>query len=114
MKDCIFCEIAAGIIPCKKVFEDDHVLAFHDKNPLAPTHILIIPKKHYYNMESLDAADQALLGHMLHTVNAVAQQENINNDGYRVAINCGAWGRQVVQHLHIHLLGGRKLANELG
>jgi len=114
MEDCIFCKIAAGVIPSNKVFENNTILAFHDIHPLAPTHILVIPKKHYTNLETLDATDQSLLGHLLHVTNLVAKQENIAKDGYRVVINCGSWGGQVVHHLHIHLLGGRKLADTLG
>jgi histidine triad (HIT) family protein len=114
MEDCLFCKIATGVVLSNKVFEDEWIFAFHDIHPLAPTHILIIPKKHYPDLESLDVADRQLLGHLLHTVNQVAQQEGISKDGYRIAINCGPWGGQVVQHLHIHLLGGRKLADELG
>ncbi|MCL1885301.1 MAG: histidine triad nucleotide-binding protein [Dehalococcoidia bacterium] len=114
MEDCIFCKIAAGIIPSNKVFEDELVFAFRDIHPMAPTHILIIPKKHYQNLSALDAADQTLQEYLLHIVNLIAQQEGLDKGGYRVAINCGKWGGQVVQHLHIHLLGGRKLVDELG
>ena len=114
MEDCIFCKIIHGIVPSNKVFEDEQVFAFRDIHPLAPTHILVIPKKHYPSLEALSKADQLLLGHLLHTATLITWQENIAQDGYRVAINCGAWGGQIVQHLHIHLLGGRKLADELG
>jgi histidine triad (HIT) family protein len=114
MEDCIFCKIATGIIPSSKVFEDDQVFAFQDIHPMAPTHILIIPKQHYPNLESLATTDQSLLGYLLHTVNQIAQMENLNHNGYRVVINCGPWGGQVVQHLHMHLLGGHKLTDGLG
>ncbi|MCL2615519.1 MAG: histidine triad nucleotide-binding protein [Dehalococcoidia bacterium] len=114
MEDCIFCKIAAGIIPRNKVFEDELVFALRDIHPMAPTHILIIPKKHYQNLSALDAADQNLQGYLLHIVSLIAQQEGLDKTGYRVVINCGKWGGQVVQHLHIHLLGGRKLVDELG
>ncbi|MCL2706748.1 MAG: histidine triad nucleotide-binding protein [Dehalococcoidia bacterium] len=114
MEDCIFCKIINGIVPSNKIFEDDLVFAFRDIHPVAPAHILIIPKKHYPNLEAIDATDQPLLSHLLHAVNLIARQECLDKNGYRIAINCGPWGGQVVQHLHMHLLGGRKLADELG
>ncbi|MCL2140132.1 MAG: histidine triad nucleotide-binding protein [Dehalococcoidia bacterium] len=114
MEDCIFCKIASGLIPSQKVFEDENVFAFRDIQPMAPTHILIIPKVHHANLTAMDKADQTLGGTLLHMANIIAQQENLDNDGYRIAINCGPWGGQVVQHVHLHLLGGRELAGELG
>jgi len=114
MEDCIFCKIAAGIIPSTKVFEDERVFAFRDIHPQAPTHILIIPKKHYNNLAELDAHDQPLMGYLLHVANRLAKEEGIAQKGYRVAVNCGPQGGQVVQHLHVHLLGGREMAGELG
>ncbi len=114
MEDCIFCKIAAGIIPSTRVFEDERVFAFRDIHPQSPTHILIIPRKHYANLAALDERDQSLMGYLLHTANKLAKEEDIAQKGYRVTINCGAQGGQVVQHLHVHLLGGRELAGELG
>jgi histidine triad (HIT) family protein len=114
MEDCIFCKIAAGIIPSTKVFEDERVFAFRDIHPQAPTHILIIPKKHFANLEELDKQEQPLMGYLLHVANLLAKQEGVAGKGYRVAINCGPQGGQVVQHVHLHLLGGRELAGELG
>jgi len=114
MEDCIFCKIIAGKIPCSKVFEDERVLAFGDIHPQSPTHILIIPKKHYDNLAALDEKDQPLMGHLLHVANRLAKEEGIAQKGYRVTINCGPQGGQVVQHVHVHLLGGRELAGELG
>ena len=109
MEDCIFCKIAAGVIPSDRVFEDERVFAFRDIHPLAPTHILIIPKKHYASLIELDEKDQPLMGYLLHVANRLAEQEGIAGKGYRVAINCGPQGGQVVQHVHVHLLGGREL-----
>ena len=114
MENCIFCKIAAGIIPGSKVFEDDRVFAFRDIHPQAPTHILIIPKKHYADLAELDLRDQQLMGYLLDVAVRLAGNEGIEQKGYRVAINCGPEGGQVVQHVHLHLLGGRELAGELG
>lgn len=114
MEDCIFCKIAAGVIPSTKVFEDERVFAFRDIHPQAPTHILIVPKQHYTNLAELDERDLPLTGYLLHVANRIAEEEGIARKGYRVAINCGPQGGQVVQHVHVHLLGGRELAGELG
>jgi histidine triad (HIT) family protein len=114
MEDCIFCKIAAGVIPSAKVFEDERVFAFRDINPQAPVHVLVIPKKHYASLMEFDAHDQALEGYLLHVTNSLAKQEGIAEKGYRVAVNCGPQGGQVVQHVHLHLLGGRQLAGKLG
>jgi histidine triad (HIT) family protein len=114
MEDCIFCKIAAGIIPSTKMFEDDRAFAFRDISPQAPVHILIIPKKHYKNLAELDAKDHELMGHLLDIANSLARDEAIAKSGYRVAINSGKQGGQVVQHVHYHLLGGRQLDGQLG
>ncbi len=114
MENCIFCKIAAGIIPSSKVFEDDRVFAFRDIHPQAPTHVLIIPKKHYTDLAELDLRDQQLMGYLLHVAVKLARGEAIEQKGYRVAINCGPEGGQMVQHIHLHLLGGRELTGELG
>lgn len=108
MADCVFCKIVAGEIPSHTVYSDDDILAFHDINPAAPTHILVIPKQH---LESLDAAreeHQALLGKMLLVVQRLARELKLSA-GYRVVINTGKQGGQEVPHLHIHLIGGRDL-----
>ena len=114
MENCIFCQIIAGKITSMKVFEDERVLAFRDIYPQSPTHILIIPKKHFANLAELDEKDQPLMGYLLHTATKLAKEEGIAQKGYRVTINCGPQGGQVVQHVHMHLLGGRQLAGELG
>jgi len=111
---CIFCDIIAGKIPADIVYQDDDVLAFRDISPQAPTHILIIPKRHIASLAELTEADSPLIGHMVATANKLAQDEGIADNGYRVAVNCGEWGGQVVLHLHMHLLGGRRLAGNLG
>ena len=103
--DCIFCRIARGEIPSKKVFEDDEILAFHDINPSAPVHFLIVPKVHVDNLYDADLKHQAVLGKMLGMAGQLAREQG-SPDGFRVVINNGRVGRQEVYHLHVHVLGG--------
>jgi len=111
MADCIFCKIASGEIPSGKVYEDDTVLAFRDLEPQAPTHVLIIPKKHVAGMMEFTAADKELAGHILTEVApAVARSCGVDAGGFRLVTNIGADGGQTVGHLHFHLLGGRAMA----
>ena len=110
----IFCKIASGAVPTKKLYEDKEILAFPDINPQAPVHILIIPKKHYVSLNDVNEKDQELLGHMLLAARRLAEEQGIAQSGYRTVINCGPQGGQVVPHLHLHLLGGRQLRGELG
>lgn len=109
MDDCIFCKIAAGDIPADRVFEDDRVVAFRDLNPQAPTHVLIIPKRHISTLNDLEPGDEALVGHLLATAKTVAADEGFAETGYRTVVNCNADGGQTVFHIHLHLLGGRRL-----
>jgi len=110
MADCIFCKIASGEIPSGKVYEDDSVLAFRDLEPQAPTHVLIIPKKHIGSMMEFTAADKELAGHILIEVApAVARSCGVDAGGFRLVTNTGADGGQTVGHLHFHLLGGRAM-----
>ena len=104
----IFQRIINKEIPAQIVFEDDQCLAFHDVAPQAPTHVLVIPKKEILNLAATTAEDQALLGHLLLVARQVAEQLGLSN-GYRVVLNCGRDGGQSVDHLHLHLLGGRTL-----
>jgi histidine triad (HIT) family protein len=113
-KDCIFCKIAAGKIPSSKVYEDRQVMAFRDIHPQAPVHILIIPRKHYAALNEMTDKEEALLGHMTLTARNIAAAQGVAQSGYRVTINCGPDGGQVVQHVHLHLLGGRNLTGEMG
>ena len=107
MSDCLFCKIANGGIPAKVVFEDDAALAFRDINPQAPTHVLVIPRKHIASLNELQEEDAALVGH-LHVVAAqIAERENVARDGYRVLFNTGPNAGQTVHHIHLHVLGGR-------
>jgi len=103
--NCIFCKIVAGEIPCRKAHEDADVLAFHDIRPLAPVHVLVIPKKHIATMYDCAPGDEALLGRMLALAPAIARAQGAN-DGFRIIVNTGRVGRQEVQHIHIHVIGG--------
>lgn len=108
MSDCVFCKIAAGELPAEMVLVRDNLVAFKDLNPQAPTHILVIPKKHLANLDQSEAADRALLGELLLACKEAAAAEGLEQ-GYRVVINIGTHGGQSVSHLHLHLLGGRSL-----
>lgn len=114
MDDCVFCQIAAGKIPTEFLYQDEDAAAFRDINPAAPTHIIIIPKKHIPSLADLSEADLPLMGHMVKIANQLAKQAGILERGYRLVVNCGKEGGQVVPHLHIHLLGGRRIADEMG
>jgi len=103
--DCLFCKIVRGEIPCRKVYEDDDVLAFHDIRPAAPVHFLIVPKLHLENLYDAQAEHVALLGKMLGLAAPLARQEGCH-DGFRVVINNGRVGRQEVYHLHVQVMGG--------
>ena len=108
--DCLFCKILAGDIPADIIFESDNVIAFRDINPQAPTHALIIPRKHVATINDLDAGDESLVGDLFLAAKKIAADEGIADAGYRVAMNCNAAAGQTVFHLHLHLLGGRRLA----
>lgn len=105
---CIFCEIAAKRIPSKIVHEDADVLAFHDVSPQAPTHVLVIPKQHLRDLDGTTPDHQSLLGHLLLVAKDVAAKQGLAR-GYRVVMNRGADGGQSVDHLHVHVLGGRPM-----
>ena len=106
---CLFCRIAAGEIPAKKVYEDDTVFAFHDINPQAPTHVLIIPKKHIASIDELKDGDAQLAGTVLVRAADIARKLQLPSDGYRLVINMGEAAGQTVFHIHFHILGGRHL-----
>ncbi|GHU84788.1 putative HIT-like protein [Spirochaetia bacterium] len=110
MSDCIFCKIIRGEIPGKKIYEDDELLAFHDVSPQAPVHFLVIPKKHIRNIMELDPGDAALPGKMLNKGQELAAKLGCAEKGARFVINCKSDGGQTVDHLHLHVLGGRPLA----
>lgn len=109
MDECIFCKIARGEIPSKKVYEDESVLAFHDIDGKAPVHVLVIPKKHISNIISLEEADRPLQNHIFDVIKKVAEDMGVSESGFRVVANTGVDGGQTVGHLHFHILGGRSL-----
>ena len=112
--DCIFCKIAAGEIPGEILYQDDEVIAFPDINPVAPTHLLVVPKRHIPTLAHLSEAEMPLIGHLVIIANRLAREHGIAESGYRLVINCGKEGGQVVPHLHMHLLGGRQLSAGMG
>jgi len=112
--DCIFCQIASGKIPSDIVYHDKEIIAFRDINPQAPRHLIIIPKKHIPSLDQMKEGDAALMGRMVAIASKLAKDEGVAGKGYRLAINCGKEGGQLVPHLHMHLLGGRKLSDALG
>ncbi|MEN8174353.1 MAG: histidine triad nucleotide-binding protein [Pseudomonadota bacterium] len=109
MSDCLFCKMAAGDIKPDIVFEDDEFLAFRDIDPQAPVHVLIIPRKHIATINDLGKDDAGLVGRMVLAAKKIAADEGIGEAGYRTLINCNAEGGQAVYHIHLHLLGGRRM-----
>ena len=112
MSNCLFCKIIAGDIPSTKVYEDEQILAFRDIAPQAPTHILVVPKVHIADCNGITAENSAVVAHIFSVIPRIAQAEGLEN-GYRVVSNCGEDAGQTVQHLHFHILGGKKLALEM-
>jgi histidine triad (HIT) family protein len=110
MSDCIFCKIAAGEVPCNAVHAEPDLLAFHDLNPQAPVHVLVIPRRHIAALTELTPADADLVGRLQVAATRVAAELGLAGSGYRLVINCGDDGGQTVPHLHLHLLGGRQFA----
>lgn len=109
---CIFCKIVAGEIPSKKVYEDDEILAFNDVSPAAPVHVLVIPKQHMASAAEITDKDAPLIGHIFTTIAKLAKELELA-EGFRVVTNCGENGGQTVDHLHFHLIGGRKLDTKM-
>jgi histidine triad (HIT) family protein len=112
MSDCLFCKIIAGSIPSTKVYEDETVLAFRDIAPQAPTHVLVIPKAHISGVSAITAENSAVVAHIFEVIPQIAQAEGLHN-GYRVVSNCGDDAGQTVHHLHFHILGGKKLSEQM-
>ena len=110
--DCLFCKIIAGEIPSTKVYEDDRILAFRDIAPMAPTHILVIPKTHIPSADGITAENSAVVAHIFATIPQIAAAEGLTN-GYRVVTNCGPDAGQTVGHLHFHILGGKELTLQM-
>ena len=108
MTDCIFCKIAAGDIPSRKIYEDEDVVVFHDINPAAPVHFMIVPKLHVASLASCDESHREILGKIMLLAPRLAREQGLT-DGFKTVINTGAGGGQVVMHLHVHVLGGGTL-----
>ena len=106
--ECIFCQIVAGKVPSELLYQDEKVIAFRDINPQAPVHLIIIPKNHIPSLIHLSEAQLPIIGRMVNAANELAKKEGISESGYRLAISCGKEGGQLVPHLHMHLLGGKK------
>jgi histidine triad (HIT) family protein len=106
---CLFCRIVAGDIPTSRVHEDDRVIAIRDIDPKAPTHVLVLPRAHVESVAWIGPEDEALVGHLVGVAAAVARREGIEDAGFRLVVNAGADGGQTVPHLHVHLLGGRRM-----
>jgi histidine triad (HIT) family protein len=109
MDDCIFCKIVNKQIPSRIVYEDDSILAFHDIDPKAPVHVLVIPKQHIPSINEVTQENSQVIAHIFATMPKIAQQLGIKDSGYRVVVNCGKDAGQAVNHLHYHVLGGRSL-----
>lgn len=112
MENCLFCKIIAGEIPSTKVYEDEKILAFRDIAPMAPTHILVIPKTHIPSVDGVNAENSSVVAHIFETIPKIATAEGLKN-GYRVVSNCGSDAGQTVPHLHFHILGGKVLNTEM-
>ncbi len=111
--ECVFCRIVAGELPSDTLYQDEQIMAFRDINPLTPTHVLIIPKRHINSLADLSDDEAQIIGHMAEAANQLARQEGIARKGYRLVVSSGEDGGQVVPHLHMHLLGGRRLSDRL-
>ena len=113
-EECIFCKIIAGKIPADFVYHDDKLVAIRDINPQAPTHVLLMPRRHISSVAELEANDKELMGQLILTAHQIAGNEGLADRGYRLAINYGREGGQFVPHIHFHLVGGRQLTGTLG
>ena len=112
--DCVFCQIVAGKLPSEILYQDEEIIAFRDISPMAPVHLLVVPRRHVTYLSELSEADSPLMGHMIVIANRLAKKEGIAESGYRLVINSGKEGGQIVLHLHLHVLGGRQLSGRLG
>ncbi|HSG44125.1 MAG TPA: histidine triad nucleotide-binding protein [Anaerolineales bacterium] len=111
---CLFCKIISNEIGGDIVYHDDQVTAFRDINPVAPTHVLIVPNKHIDSVNTLEVADEQLLGHLITTAGKLAKEEGIDEGGYRLIMNTNADGGQTVFHIHLHLIGGQSMKHPMG
>lgn len=113
MENCLFCKIIRGEILSSKVYEDEDILAFHDINPAAPIHILVIPKKHIASLNDMKNEDESLIGKIYSVINKIAEELNFKDNGYRVIVNCGEDAGQEVMHLHFHILAGKRFGDKI-
>ncbi len=111
---CPFCKIIQREAPAKILYRDQQVTAFHDSHPVAPVHILIVPNRHILSVNDLEDEDELLIGHLFTVARALARQEGIDKNGYRLIVNTGAHGGQTVFHLHMHLIGGQRMRHPIG
>lgn len=111
--DCLFCKILAGEIPSKKVYENEYVYAFYDINPVAPVHVIVIPKLHIESANEINSSNIEHVKEVFETIPLIAKELGIANDGYRVITNIGENGGQTIKHLHFHIIGGTKLGEKL-
>ena len=109
-KDCLFCKIIDGEVPADVIYEDETLIAFRDINPKAPTHVLLIPRRHIATMNDLQESDVSVAGELFTTAAKIAADEGLAEDGYRVVMNCNEAAGQSVFHIHLHLLGGRRMS----
>ena len=114
MSDCVFCDIIAGQAPANIVYMDERAIAFHDRAPRAPVHVLVVPIEHIDSVNDLEEEHASLVGHLLIVAKKIAEQEGIAQSGYRLIINTGRAAGQVVHHLHLHLLGGGPMRHPMG
>ncbi len=112
--ECIFCKIIAGEIPSDTIYKDEEFIAFRDIQPQAPVHILIVPVKHIVSVNDLGEKDTSMIGRLILLARRLAEEEHVAESGYRLVINCGNEGGQVVPHLHLHLIGGTRLNDRMG
>lgn len=113
MQDCVFCKIINKEIPSNVVYEDDEILAFEDIHPLTPVHILVIPKKHISSLNEINGENVDIISKIYLVINKIAEMKNVRDKGFRIVVNCGEEGGQEVQHLHFHILAGKKLGTKL-
>lgn len=114
MTECVFCKIVTGESPSEKLYQDEQVTAFRDIRPAAPVHILVIPNKHIASTNELEPDDEPMMGHLFTVAKQLAEQEGIDRSGYRLIINTGQNGGQVVYHVHLHILGGQRMRYPMG
>jgi histidine triad (HIT) family protein len=114
MTNCIFCQIVAGTSPSQMLYQDERVSAFRDIHPVGPTHVLVVPNRHIASVNDLAPEDEALVGHLFTVARQVAEQEGIDQTGYRLIVNTGPHSGQIVFHLHLHLIGGQRMRFPMG